>query len=109
MQRDSLQQETYLDVEGEDGATCAARELLEETGYRALNIERLATIYTTPGFTDERIELFRADAEPTDDGGEEAVEVVTLPLGRVFEAIEKGDILDAKTVIGLLFIAGRGA
>ena len=40
---------------------------------------------------------------------EGAVKVVTLPLGRVLEAIEKGDILDAKTVIGLLFIAGRGA
>lgn len=98
-----------FDVEGEEGATCAARELLEETGYRALNIERVATIYTSPGFTDERIDLFTADAEATGDGGEEAVEVVTLPLGRVLESIKRGDILDAKTVTGLLFIAGRGS
>jgi ADP-ribose pyrophosphatase len=105
--RESVRQELLeipagiFDVEGEDGATCAARELLEETGYRALNVERLATIYTSPGFTDERIELFRADAEPTGDGGEEAVEVVTLPLGSVLEAIDRGDIVDAKTVAGL--------
>jgi ADP-ribose pyrophosphatase len=91
-----------FDVEGEDGAACAARELLEETGYRALNMERLATIYTSPGFTDERIELFRADAEPTGDGGEETVEVVTLPLGHVLEAVERGDIVDAKTAVALL-------
>jgi ADP-ribose pyrophosphatase len=91
-----------FDVEGEDGAACAVRELLEETGYRATNVEHLATIYTSPGFTDERIELFRAEAELTGDGGEEAVEVVTMPLDRALESIERGDILDAKTVDGLL-------
>jgi ADP-ribose pyrophosphatase len=90
-----------FDVDGEDGAGCAARELLEETGYRAANVERLATIYTSPGFTDERIELFRADAELTGEGGEEFVEVVTLPLGRALEAIDRGDIVDAKTIAGL--------
>jgi ADP-ribose pyrophosphatase len=96
-----------FDVEGEDGAGCAARELLEETGYRATNVEHLATIYTSPGFADERIELFRADAEPTSDVREEAVEVVTLPLGRALEAIQRGDILDAKTVSGLLLALRR--
>jgi ADP-ribose pyrophosphatase len=105
--RESVRQELLeipagiLDVEGEDGATCAARELLEETGYRATNVEHLATMYTSPGFTDERIELYRADAELTGDGGEESVEVVTLALGRALEAIDRGDILDAKTVAGL--------
>jgi ADP-ribose pyrophosphatase len=91
-----------FDVDGEDGAACAARELLEESGFRAMNVEHLATIYTSPGFTDERIELFRADAEPTADGGEEAVEVVTLPLGRALESVERGDIVDAKTAVALL-------
>jgi ADP-ribose diphosphatase len=95
-----------FDVEGEDGAACAARELLEETGFRATNVEQLATIYTSPGFTDERIELFRADAELTGDGGEEAVDVVTLPLGRALEAVERGDIVDAKTAAAL-FLAYR--
>ena len=39
---------------------CARRELEEETGLLAGAIERLTTIYTTPGFTDERIHLFLA-------------------------------------------------
>jgi ADP-ribose pyrophosphatase len=98
-----------FDVEGEDAATCATRELLEETGFRAVNVERLATIYTSPGFADERIELFRADAEPAGDGEEESVEVVTMRPDRAFEAIRRGDIVDAKTVTGLLLASGREA
>ncbi len=91
-----------FDVAGEDAATCAARELLEETSFRAVNVRPLATIYTSPGFADERIELFVADAEPAGDGGEESVEVVTMRLDRALEGIRRGDILDAKTVVGLL-------
>src|SRR5262249_60093886 len=55
-----------MDVAGEDAATCAVRELLEETGYRPVRpLEPLGPILTTPGFTDERIELFLArDVEP---------------------------------------------
>ncbi|HMV32574.1 MAG TPA: NUDIX hydrolase, partial [Gemmatimonadales bacterium] len=45
---------------GEQPEQCARRELLEETGMRASRLERLTTIYTTPGFTDERIHLFVA-------------------------------------------------
>jgi ADP-ribose pyrophosphatase len=95
-----------FDVEGEDAAGCAARELLEETGYRATNLEHLATIYTSPGFTDEKIELFRSDAEPTGDVPEDGVEVVAMPLGKALEAIDRGNILDAKTIAGLL-LSGR--
>ena len=45
---------------GETPEACARRELEEETGMRARTLERLTTIYTTPGFTDERIHLFLA-------------------------------------------------
>src|SRR3954467_13807506 len=45
---------------GEDPAACAARELKEETGCSAGKIEHMYTMYTTPGFTDERIHLFAA-------------------------------------------------
>ncbi|HJV04174.1 MAG TPA: NUDIX hydrolase, partial [Actinomycetota bacterium] len=48
------------DVAGEDAARCAARELLEETGHRATRLEPLAAIHPSPGFLDERIELFLA-------------------------------------------------
>jgi ADP-ribose pyrophosphatase len=98
-----------FDVAGEDGAGCAARELMEETGYRALRVEPLATIYTSPGFADERIELFVADAEPGGGGGEDGVEVVTMPVDRALRAVDEGEIVDAKTVVGLLLAARRFA
>lgn len=93
-----------FDVEGEGGAECAARELLEETGYRATKLEHLGSMYTTPGFTDERIELFRAEARLAGDPSEGAIEVVAMPLPRALEAVERGDIVDAKTLVGLLLV-----
>jgi ADP-ribose diphosphatase len=98
-----------FDVTGEDGTGCAARELLEETGYRAVRMDPLATIFTSPGFADERIELFVAEAEPGDGAGEDGVEVVTMPLDRALRAVEAGEIVDAKTVAGLLLVARRPA
>ena len=49
-----------LDVEGEDPATCAARELLEETGFRPASLEPLAAIHTSPGSSSELVHLFWA-------------------------------------------------
>lgn len=93
-----------FDVDGEDPAECAERELLEETGYRAASLRPLGSIYTSPGFTDERIELFMAEAVP--DGGEEdGIEVVPMPFEDALSAIHDGRIKDAKTVAGLLLAA----
>jgi ADP-ribose pyrophosphatase len=97
-----------FDVAGEDGAGCAAGELLEETGYRAVRLELLASIYTSPGFADERIELFLAEAEREGQPGEDGIEVVTMPLDQATQAIDDGWIVDAKTVVGLLLAAARG-
>lgn len=93
-----------FDVEGETGAECAARELLEETGYRATMLEPLCSIYTSPGFTDERIEIYLAEAEPSGVPADEPIEVVIMPLSDTRSAIERGDIVDAKTVVGLLLV-----
>src|SRR4029450_11278251 len=96
-----------FDVEGEDGAACAARELLEETGYRAGNMEDLAAMYTSPGFTNERIELYRANAEPAGDPIEDEVQVMAMPIGRALEALARGDIVDPKTIAGLLLLSNE--
>ncbi len=94
---------------GEDPLACAHRELEEETGARAERIERLTTIYTTPGFTDERIHLFWATGitggEPKHEP-DEFIEVRVEPLSGVLEMIEGGEITDAKSIIALLFVAG---
>jgi 8-oxo-dGTP pyrophosphatase MutT (NUDIX family) len=94
------------DVEGEAPEETARRELREETGYRAEAVERIARIHTSPGFTDEIIDLYRARAEPEDDP-EEGLEVITVPLSDAVAAVREGRITDAKTAIGVLLVAER--
>jgi ADP-ribose pyrophosphatase len=92
---------------GESPESCAERELEEETGMRARRLERLTTIYTTPGFTDERIHLFLADGlEPGAEHREadEFMELHTLRWSQVLEMIERGEIVDGKTLVSLLFV-----
>lgn len=102
------------DEVGEDWERCARRELEEETGLRAGDLRRLTTIYTTPGFTDEKIHLFLATnlsqgalSRDTD----EFMEIGRLPLSAALRMIRDGEITDAKTICTLLyasaFILGR--
>jgi 8-oxo-dGTP pyrophosphatase MutT (NUDIX family) len=95
------------DVQGEDPAECAARELLEETGHRAVRIEPLASVYASPGFLDERIELFLAEAEPEGEPSENGIEIARMPLSAAAEAVADGTITDAKSAVGILLAAGR--
>jgi len=94
---------------GEDPAACARRELLEEVGVTAGRLERLTTIWTTPGFTDERIHLFwAADLSSGKHAREpdEFIEVVPTPVSKALTLIRDGVISDAKTVVGILYMAG---
>jgi ADP-ribose pyrophosphatase len=95
-----------LDVPGEQAAACAARELREETGYDARDVRPLATIHTSPGFTDEVIHLFTAQATPGTHP-EQGIEVVHLPLPEAVAAVRDGRITDAKTAVGLLLAEAR--
>jgi len=98
-----------FDVEGEDAGTCAARELLEETGHRVTKLEHLGQVFTSPGFTDERIELFLADAEPDSSAAiEDGVELVRMPFSEALAQVRAGRIKDLKTVAGLLLARDRG-
>ncbi len=93
--------------EGEAPEACAERELEEETGMRARRLERLTTIYTTPGFTDERIHLFLAEGlEPGAEHREadEFMELHTVRWSTVMAMIERGEITDGKTLVSLLFV-----
>jgi ADP-ribose diphosphatase len=93
------------DVPGEAPADCAIREVLEETGHRVTRLERLGSIHTSPGFLDERVELFSANVEPAGDP-EEGLTVVELPLADAVAAIRDGRITDAKTAVAILLAAG---
>jgi ADP-ribose pyrophosphatase len=93
----------------EDPRVCAARELREETGCSAEKVEHLFTMYTTPGFTDEKIHLFMATGLTQGETAHEAdefVEMVPMPLSRVLAMIQQGEIQDAKTALGILYAAG---
>lgn len=94
---------------GEDPAACARRELREETGASAARLERLTSIFTTPGFTDEVIHLYLASeltsGEPSRER-DEFIEVVPQPLSRVLASIRDGEVRDAKTITAILYMAG---
>ena len=92
---------------GETPEACARRELVEETGMRAGRLERLTTIYTTPGFTDERIHLFLAGGLEEGDHRREADEFMELrptPWSEAMRLIERGEIVDGKTLVSLLYV-----
>lgn len=93
----------------EDPRECALRELKEETGCSAAYAEHLFTMYTTPGFTDEKIHLFMATGLERGESKHEADEFLDLHptlLSRALQMVEAGEIQDAKTALGLLFAAG---
>jgi ADP-ribose pyrophosphatase len=98
-------------TEDPDGA--ARRELEEETGFRAASWERLTDFWTAPGFATERMFLYLAtDLVPaTGDrlgpDEDEALELVRLPWRDAVAAAERGEIGDAKSLVGLLWLARR--
>lgn len=98
-----------LDV-GEEPEKCAARELFEETGYVPARIEKLTTIETSPGFSDETIHLFLAEVErkgdPCPDEGE-YVEPVLIEVKEALRKIVEGEITDSKTISGVLLALTR--
>lgn len=97
-----------LDVDGEDALTAAARELVEETGYRHAAIEFLGGVYPTVGSSDEYVHVFWARTEAAPSGPVEAgIELVLEPLGRMIDAARSGRVRDAKTALALLMAAGR--
>lgn len=94
---------------GEDPKDCAIRELKEETGCAADKVEYLFTVLTTPGFTDERIHVYMATGLERGDSARESDEFITLEtmtLSSALQLIQKGEIQDGKTALGLLFAAG---
>lgn len=94
---------------GESPATCAARELKEETGCTAATLEPLFTMFTTPGFTDEKIHVFMATGlshGATAREADEFADVVIMSLAEALELIRTGAIMDAKSALSILYVAG---
>lgn len=92
---------------GELPEETAVRELEEEVGYRAGRLEKLGAFYTTPGFCTELLHLFLArDLQPGRSGGDEDEELLVhrYSLNELHRLVRLGEIVDAKTLIGLHFL-----
>lgn len=92
--------------EGETPEACIARELQEETGYKAKKIEKMLSFYPSTAFSDEVLHIFAAfglekgDTDPDDD---EFIAGETVNFREAVEMVKKGEIMDSKTVIALLY------
>ncbi len=92
----------------EDPALCADRELQEETGYKAGQLDSLGGIYVAPGYTTEFIHLFLAkDLSESrlamDD--DEFIDVQRIPFDEALAMIDRNEIIDGKSIAGLLKVA----
>ena len=91
-----------------DGA--AVRELEEEVGLRPQQLERISFFYTTPGFCDERMHVFRATglvAVPARPEEDERIEARSVTLEEACAMIRSGEVCEGKTLIALLLEAER--
>ncbi len=90
---------------GENLKECAKRELEEETGYKASDFKKLASVYLAPGYSSEIIHIFlarnlkKSKSNPDED---EFIKTVILNKKEAFNKIISGEINDSKTIIGIL-------
>jgi len=107
----SLGQEHTLEaiagiIDDVDSITAARREALEETGLRLQSLERVATVWSMPGISTERMTLFLAayvQADRVAAGGgiaaeQENITVVEMELGKLAEMMDAGEVVDMKTL-----------
>jgi nudix-type nucleoside diphosphatase (YffH/AdpP family) len=103
--------------DGESPEAAARREIEEEMGYRVGQLEPVSTFYVSPGGSSERIVLYYAEVESADKDGEgggasgenEDIMTVELTLPEALDQIHTGQIVDAKTILGVLWLQTRQA
>lgn len=90
---------------------CAVRELEEETGYVPATVVPLGRFYTTPGMTDELMHAFLA-TDLTERAqslqADESIRVEVVPAAEALSMIDRGDLMDAKSMLTLLLAQRRG-
>ncbi|HWQ65272.1 MAG TPA: NUDIX hydrolase [Methanospirillum sp.] len=96
---------------GEDPLATAHRELIEETGFAAKEMILRGYIFTTPGFSDEKIFIYEAtNLSPSNvylPDDDEIIELVEVPVQDLFRLIHEGEIVDAKTIAAIVRCIGR--
>lgn len=92
---------------GENPLRCAQRELIEETGYKAKKTSKLLEFYPAPGYSSEKIHIFKATGlqkTKTDMEPDEFIKIVTLTKSQIRKLYKRGMIKDSKTLIGLAYL-----
>ena len=100
---------------GERPEDCMRREIEEEIGFRVDELHHIATFYVSPGGSSERIWLYYAevsDAEHVSHGGglpseHEDIRTMSVPLEQLAKTLERGELVDAKTIIGAQWLLAR--
>ena len=92
----------------ENPLNCACRELEEETGYKSEYVKEIGIIYTTPGYSSEKLWIYLAkDLRPGNhnrEEGEYGMEVFEFTLDEIEQKIFNGDIVDGKTISGIFLV-----
>ncbi len=95
---------------GEEMISCAQRELEEETGYKAQKWEKIFDFYSSPGFCNEKLILYFArelTSTKSNTDHDEFIEVVQINKENIQLLLQKNQIRDAKTLIGILWWLNR--
>ena len=100
------------DIGGEDPASTARRELAEEAGLACDSLEELGTFFNSPGFCDELSHVFlatglRSVPRAPDGAEEEWMTIERIGLAEAEAMIDRGEIRDAKTIVGVLLALRR--
>jgi 8-oxo-dGTP pyrophosphatase MutT (NUDIX family) len=100
------------DVDGEPPIETAQRELIEETGFRAGRLELLVTFTNSAGFCDEQVDIFLATGLEATDADLQGIEeqhmtIEDLSFDEALDLIDRGELHDSKTIIGLLLARRR--
>lgn len=103
-------------LDKDDPETCIKRETEEETGYQVREVRKVFEAYMSPGSVTERLYFFVGEYSARDrvsDGGGhphegEDIEVLELALDAALEMVDKGEIIDAKTIMLLQYAKLRG-
>jgi ADP-ribose pyrophosphatase len=90
--------------EGESPEECARRELVEETGFTASHWEMVTTYYPSPGYSSEIIHVFKASGLEKVSNADAELPLKYISLTEVQAKIKSGEIMDSKTIIGVLML-----
>jgi ADP-ribose pyrophosphatase len=98
-----------LDV-GEEPAVCAAREMREETGFAAGQLEKIGEFYLAPGYSTEFMVVYLATDlryDPLKADADEFLTLEKIPVKKALEMAENGEMPDAKSLAALLLARSR--